>query len=113
MKLLSLATIAFGIMMLFNSAAAQQTMPYGQHQRGKVVPQTQGTTGTGNEQMIAEIQAADARLTTASERMKMATGPAKVQAMESVVNELVANELRMHQHMMSMFQEGGSRMPNK
>ena len=113
MKLLSLATIGFGIMLLFNIAAAQQTMPYGQHQRGKVVPQTQGTTGTTNDAMIAEIQASDARLQMASQRMRAATGVEKVQAMEAVVNELVANDLKMHQHLLSMLQQGDTtpRMP--
>jgi hypothetical protein len=34
--------------------------------------------------------------------MKSAQGEAKVMAMQDVVSELVANQLKMHQHMMMM-----------
>jgi hypothetical protein len=62
-----------------------------------------------HEQMMAEMKANDAKLDALVKDMNAATGDAKVNAMATVVNELVRQHRamhgrmgQMHQHMMGM-----------
>ena len=53
-------------------------------------------------QMMAGMQAQDARLDSLLETMNGASGPAKVEAIASVVRELVQAQKAMHQRMAEM-----------
>ena len=64
-------------------------------------PQTSAPT-MNVDKAIADMQASDAKLQTLTTKMQSAQGEAKVMAMQDVVNELVKNQLEMHQHMMMM-----------
>ena len=66
-------------------------------------PATPQTSAPMNvDKAMADMQASDARLQTLTTKMQSAQGEAKVLAMQDVVNELVKNQLEMHQHMMMM-----------
>lgn len=53
-------------------------------------------------EMMAKMQAQDARLDTLVKAMDGATGPAKIEAMATVVRELVQAQKAMHQRMAEM-----------
>jgi hypothetical protein len=57
-----------------------------------------------HEQMMTEMQAADAKLDALVMDMNAATGDAKVNAIASVVNELVRQQKAMHGRMGQMHQ---------
>ena len=57
---------------------------------------------TERQKMMAEMDAADARLADLVARMKTAEGPPKIDAMASVIGELVAQRKQMRGGMMSM-----------
>jgi hypothetical protein len=110
MKPLLLAA-PLGLLLLFSPLAAQQSSTHDDHQHAQAAaPQASGMMD--HNQMTAEMKAQDARLQVLTERMKSATGGNKVQAIEDVVSELVANQLKMHQHMETMH-EHMMPMPNK
>jgi hypothetical protein len=73
----------------------------GTHYPTQTMPQTSAPT-MNTDKVIADMQASDARLQAMSAKMQTAQGEAKVLAMQDVVNELVKNQLQMHQHMMMM-----------
>lgn len=66
------------------------------------------------DQMMAKMKSMDAALDQKVDAMNAATGSAKVDAMASVINELIAERKQMHQNMMStqseMMQHMGSHM---
>lgn len=70
-----------------------------------------------HENMMQQVQAADARMDKLVGEMNRATGQKKVEAMAAVINELVAQRKQMRSHMMQTMQRmhsehmmGGSRM---
>lgn len=67
----------------------------------QTMPQTSAPT-MNTDKIIADMQASDARLQAMTTKMQSAQGEAKVLAMQDVVNELVKNQIQMHQHMMMM-----------
>jgi len=91
--------LLFSGLLLLSPLKAQQ--PTGQYprQHGQAMPQ-RGTMDF--DKMMADMKASDARLQTMTMKMQSAQGDAKVMAMQDVVNELVTNQLQMHQHMMMM-----------
>ena len=58
-----------------------------------------------HEQMMAEMQAGDAKLDALAKEMNDAKGDAKVNAVAAVVNELVRQHKAMHGHMGQMHQQ--------
>jgi hypothetical protein len=65
-------------------------------------PMPQTSAPMNMDKAVADMQASDARLQALTTKMQSAQGEAKVMAMQDVVNELVQNQLQMHQHMMMM-----------
>jgi hypothetical protein len=55
-----------------------------------------------HERMMAEMKANDTALDALVAQMNAATGPAKVDAVAAVLNELVRQQKAMHQHMAHM-----------
>lgn len=55
-----------------------------------------------HENMMQQVQAADARMDKLVGEMNRATGQKKVEAMAAVINELVAQRKQMRSHMMQM-----------
>ena len=102
------AALSLGTLLFVTTLFAQQPTTRPQYPRGQATaPQT---SGMDPAKMMAEMQAADMRLQMLTDRMNSANGDAKVQAMGDVVNQLVTNELQMHQHFMKMM--GGDTMPH-
>ena len=69
-----------------------------------------------HEQMMAEMKAADSRLDALVRQMNAATGDAKVNAVATVVAELVRQHRSMHERMGQMHQQmmgGRGMMMNK
>jgi len=64
------------------------------------MPQTGASMNV--DKAMADMQASDAKLQALTAKMQSAQGEAKVMAMQDVVNELVQNQIQMHQHMMMM-----------
>jgi hypothetical protein len=58
-----------------------------------------------HEQMMAQMDAADAKLDALLKDMNAASGDAKVNAMAAVVTELVRQNRSMHEHMGRMHQQ--------
>lgn len=58
-----------------------------------------------HEQMMGEMKVGDAKLDALIKDMNAAVGEAKVNAMASVVNELVRQQKAMHDHMGRMHQQ--------
>ena len=110
MKTLTFAAAALGTMLMLSPLMAQQPAT---GQRGQTMPKMSGMMDTN--QMMTDMKADDARLQMLTEKMKMATGDQRMSATQDVVNELVSNQLKMHQHMMMMMQMHDSMktMPNK
>ena len=97
---IGLPAVLFSSLLLLSPLKAQQ--PTGQYPRphGQAMPQQR--TGMDFDKMMADMKASDARLQTMTMKMKASQGDAKVMAMQDVVDELVVNQLQMHQHMMMM-----------
>ena len=68
-----------------------------------------------HEQMMAEMKAADSRLDALVKEMNAATGDAKVNAVATVVTELVRQHISMHERMGHMHEQmmGGRGMMMK
>jgi vancomycin resistance protein YoaR len=69
-----------------------------------------------HEQMMTEMNAADAKLDALLKEMNAASGNARVNAMATVVTELVRQNRSMHEHMGQMHQQmmgGRGMMMNK
>jgi hypothetical protein len=99
MKSLSFAAVVFGTLLLLSPVGAQQSATQGVHQPGRGAMQQMPGMMDQNK-MMEQMKAEDARLQILADRMKSARGEEKVGAMQDVVNELVANQLTLHQHMM-------------
>jgi hypothetical protein len=57
------------------------------------------------QEMMARMEESNRRLEELVSTMNSATGPAKVDAIAAVVNELVSQHRQMHEHMMSQMHE--------
>jgi hypothetical protein len=112
MKSLSFAAVAFGTVLLLSPVIAQQSATQGDHQHGQAAAQQMPGMMDHNK-MIEEMKATDARLQMLAERMKSAKGDKKIEAIESVVSELVTSEIDRHQQMIRMHQHMMSETPNK
>lgn len=66
-------------------------------------------TDSGMAHMRLMRDSTDARLDSLVRAMNSASGDRKVQAMATVINELVAERKLMHQHMREMMGHGGMR----
>jgi hypothetical protein len=115
--------IALVAALAFSAAAARFGVTAGTEQQ---TPPAQGMPGKPgmadmqgmmkmHEQMMAEMTAGDAKLDTLVQAMNSATGAGKVDAMASVVAELVQQQKAMHTHMGQMHQQmmGGRGMMMK
>jgi len=92
--------VLFSGLLLLSPLKAQQPTGQYPHPHSQAMPQRGGTFDY--DKMAADMKASDARLQTMTMQMKSAQGEAKVMAMQDVASELVANQLKMHQHMMMM-----------
>jgi hypothetical protein len=104
----------------FGAAATRLGVTGGAEQQA---PPAQGMAGQPNmqammkmhEQMMAEMTAGDAKLDALVQAMSSATGAGKVDAVASVVSELVRQQKAMHTHMGQMHSQmmGGRGMMMK
>ena len=92
--------VLFSGLLLLSPLKAQQPTGQYPHPHSQAMPQRGGTMDF--DKMMADMKASDARLQMMTMKMKSAQGDAKVMAMQDVVDELVTNQLQMHQHMMMM-----------
>ena len=98
----------------FNVVEATQQTPPAQGATQPQPPSMQDMMKM-HEQMMAEMTAGDAKLDTLVQAMNSATGAGKVDAVASVVSELVQQQKAMHTHMGQMHQQmmGGRGMMMK
>jgi hypothetical protein len=101
------APLAVAGVLALSSAHAQQTPAPAQQDLNQRAPQSKGMN---YDRMIAEMNAADARLEELAVRMKTAEGDEKIGAMQDVVSELVTNQVYMHHMARAMIHK---MMPNK
>ena len=94
--------------------AGQQPTPSQPHERGATTQQGRGMMDHGkmmdHDKMMAEMKAADSRLEGLAHMMNTAEGDGKIRAMQDVLNELVKNQVTMHQHMAMMHEHMMSEM---
>ncbi len=95
MKLLAFAIALFALLALA-PASAQQT---GSQQSAK--PQEHSMM-MNRDQMMAEMKKTDARLESLVQQTQSAQGDAKIQAMQTLLTELVQSQVTMHRHMSMM-----------
>ena len=88
------AALGVAGVLALSSAHAQQTTAPAPHDFNQMMQQSKGTMDY--DRMIADMNAADARLEELAVRMKSAQGDEKVEAMQDVVSELVTNQVYMH-----------------
>lgn len=89
---------------LATDVAAQTPTPQTSQPREQA-PSTMQDMMKMHEQMMAEMKAADSRLDALVKEMNAATGDAKVNAVATVVTELVRQQKSMHGHMGQMHQQ--------
>lgn len=95
MRLLAFA-IALLALLALAPARAQQT---GSQQ--SATPPQHGMM-MNRDQMMAEMKKTDARLESLVQQMQSAQGDAKIQAMQTLLTELVQSQVTMHRHMSMM-----------
>jgi hypothetical protein len=120
MKLFSIAAPVAVAAVLFlapgraQQPATQQPTPSQPHEQGATTPQGRGMMDHGkmmdHEKMMADMKAADSRLEGLAEKMNAAQGDGKIRAMQDVLNEVVKNQVTMHQHMAMMHEHMMSEM---
>lgn len=120
-------SLAFGVALVaalaFGAAATHVGIVAGAEQQTPPAQGMQGKPGMADmqgmmkmhEQMMAEMTAGDAKLDALVQTMNSATGAGKVDAVASVVSELVSQQKAMHTHMGQMHQQmmGGRGMMMK
>jgi hypothetical protein len=95
MRLLNIAApVAVAGVLVLAPAQAQQPPAPGQHELNQITPQNKPMMDY--DKMMADMNAADARLEELTDRMKTAQGDEKIRAMQDVVSELATNQLAMH-----------------
>lgn len=93
--------------------ATPQAAPPQTHEHGAATPQGRGMMDHGkmdHAKMMADMKAADSRLEGLAHMMNTAEGDGKIRAMQDVLNELVKNQVTMHQHMAMMHEHMMSEM---
>ncbi len=90
--------VAVGFVALPSLAPARAQQP-GSQQSAK--PQEHGMM-MNRDQMMAEMKKTDARLESLVQQMQSAQGDAKIQAMQTLLTELVQSQVTMHRHMSMM-----------
>lgn len=103
--------VALSAVVFLAPVRAQQPAPQ-QHEHTAQAPKGSGM-GMMDQKMMADMKAADARLQSLVEQMKSAQGDARITAMQTLLTELVQNEVTMHQHMAMMHEHMMSQMPPK
>ncbi len=94
-------------------AAFAQTSGAAQPQHEHGTAQAQGAPGHNDQmmqmhqKMMAEMTAMDQKLDTLVGQMNAAQGQAKMDDMAAVINALVDQQKKMHQHMAAMMGRGG------
>src|SRR5262245_4071661 len=97
---IGIPAVLFSGLLLLSPLKAQQPATRDQNPHSQAMPQRGGTMDFNK--IMADMKASDTRLQGLTMKMKSAQGDAKVMAMQDVVDELVQNQLQMHQHMMMM-----------
>jgi len=77
------------------------------------MPTPQAGAMMDHDKMMADMNAADARLEALAQRMTSAPGDDKVAAMQPLLTELVKNQVDMHRHMGMMHDHMLSQMQHK
>jgi hypothetical protein len=88
------AALGVAGVLALSSVQAQQAPAPAPRDLNQLAQQSKGTMDY--DRMIADMKAADARLEELAVRMKSAQGDEKIDAMQDVVSELVANQVYMH-----------------
>ncbi len=104
-----LATVAVPVMILAQAPATTG------HQHEHAATQAPAPAQGENQQqmkqmhqkMMAEMAAMDQKLDSLVAQMNSAQGPAKVDAMAAIINEMLAERKQMREHMASMMGQGG------
>ena len=92
----------------FAQSTAAPTHDHGQaapaaHDHEQAAPaEKKGMMGHDHQMMTAEMKATDKRLQDLVSRMKTATGDQQIAAMADLLTQLVAEQTKMHHHMMEM-----------
>ncbi len=105
----SIALLAAVLVPLAALAQAPTGVPQPDQQHGNAQPPASGQHDMKqmHEQMMAEMAAGDQKLDSLAAQMNAAQGAAKVDAIASVINELLAERKQMREHMASMMGPGG------
>lgn len=90
--------VAVGFVALLSLAPARAQEPVPPQ---SATPQQHGMM-MNRDQMMAEMKKTDARLQSLVQQMQSAQGDAKIQAMQTLLTELVQSQVTMHQHMSMM-----------
>jgi hypothetical protein len=93
-----------GVLNVPTGVAAQAPSPQGSQSRGQA-PSNMQDMMKMHEQMMADMKAADSRLDALVKDMNAASGEAKVNAVATVVTELVRQQKSMHDRMGQMHQQ--------
>jgi hypothetical protein len=115
MKIIPMATLALTAGLFLAPAGAQQVTPKAP-EHTMPMPQSGGMKSGGmmnQDNMMADMKAADARLEALAQTMKSASGDDKVRAMQELMTELVQNQVDMHRQMSMMREQMMSQMPHK
>ena len=110
MKLIPIAAFALAAGLFLAPAGAQQATPKAP-ERSRPMPQAGGMMD--HDKMMADMKAADARLEALAQTMTSARGDDKVAAMQTLLTELVKNQVDMHRHMAMMHDHMMSQMGHK
>jgi hypothetical protein len=105
-----LATVSLGRAFELSASASTQQAPSSaaqhEHEPGQTsaMPNMQDMM-KAHQQMMAEMNAGDAKLDQLVQQMNAASGQSKINATAAVVTELVRQQRSMHQHLGQMHQE--------
>jgi hypothetical protein len=77
------------------------------------MPMPQAGDMMDHDKMMADMKAADARLEALAQAMTSARGTDKVAAMQTLLTELVKNQVDMHRHMAMMHDHMMAQMGHK
>jgi hypothetical protein len=110
MKLIPVAAFAIAAGFFFAPAGAQQATPQTPEHR---MPMPQAGGVMDHDKMMTDMKAADARLEALAHAMTSASGADKVAAMQTLLTELVKNQVDMHRHMTMMHDQMMAQMGHK
>jgi hypothetical protein len=110
MKLIPLAAFAIAAGLFLAPVGAQQTPP---KMPEHTMPKPQAGSMMDHDKMMADMKAADARLEALAQAMTSTRGDEKVAAMQTLLTELVKNQVDMHRHMAMMHDHMMAQMGHK